>query len=350
MLDREIITTHFVERFKAGTTFASISQARQETDRAFDTKIVPGTPEAKIVDESIELSLVKVARDIAETTGGLETYDQLLNLYERQPILGVRSSTSIRQQAYSTAIPIAYLASVLAGINYQTTVFEPSAGNGSLLIAANPANVSANELNAERASQLRTQGFMVTEHDAVTYLPDRLHDVVIANPPFGRVRGRRFDLPGTSRGTSQIDQAISFQALKAMKANGRAVLILGGKPETDIAQRADAYNALETRRFFYLLYQKYGVEDHFTIAGDLYRKQGASWPIDLIVIKGAGQSRRSLPAVTPPRIYTSFDELRDKLKDNLRGQLNEVTQLQELPDLRQSMATNIGGLDRKSVV
>ena len=342
MLDRETITTHFVERFTAGATFASISQARQETDRVFDTKIVPGTPEAKAVDEAIELSLVKVARAIAATTtGGLETYDQLLNLYERQPILGVRSSTSIRQQAYSTALPIAYLASALAGINRQTTVFEPTAGNGSLLIAADPANVTVNELNVERANQLRTQGFTVTEHDAVTYLPDLLHDVVIANPPFGRVRGRRFELPGTTRGTSQIDQAIAFQSLKAMKSDGRAVLILGGKPETEVAQRADAYNALETRRFFYLLYQKYDVEDHFTVSGDLYRKQGASWPIDLIVIGGEGKSLRLLPAVVPPRIYTSFDELKDKL----RGRSNEITQLQKLSDLQQSVAT---GRDRPS--
>ena len=168
MIDREIITTYFVERFQSGATFASISQARQETAQIFDTKVVPGTPEAKVVDEAIELSLVKVARTIAETTGGLETYDQLLNLYERQPILGVRSSTSIRQQAYSTALPIAYLASALAGINQQTTVFEPTAGNGSLLIAANPANVSVNELNTQRAAQFRTLGFAGTEHDAVT--------------------------------------------------------------------------------------------------------------------------------------------------------------------------------------
>ena len=338
MLDREIVTNHFVEQFKSGATFASISQARQEVVRAFDKKIAPGTPESKTIDEAIELSLVKVARIIAANTGGLETYNQLLDLYERQPILGVRSSTSIRQQAYSTALPIAYLASALAGINYQTTVFEPTAGNGSLLIAANPANVTANELNAGRASQLRTQGFRVTELDATTYIPERQHDVVIANPPFGRIRGKRFDLPGTLRGTSQIDQAISFQSLKAMKANGRAVLILGGKPEKEAAQRADAYNTLETRRFFYLLYREYDVEDHFTIAGELYRKQGASWPIDLIVIGGKGKSQRPLPAVVPPRIYNSFDELRNKLGDRL----NETAQLQELSDLQQSLDADRG--------
>ena len=69
MLNREIVTTHFVEQFEAGASFGSISQARQEINQAFDVRIVPGTPESKIVDEAIELSLVKVARTIASTAG-----------------------------------------------------------------------------------------------------------------------------------------------------------------------------------------------------------------------------------------------------------------------------------------
>ena len=59
-------------------------------------------------------------------------------LLQRQPNLSVRSSTSVLQQAYSTPIPIAYLASALAGIDGKTTVYEPTAGNGALLIGANP--------------------------------------------------------------------------------------------------------------------------------------------------------------------------------------------------------------------
>ena len=111
-------------------------------------------------------------------------------------------------------------------------VYEPTAGHGALLLNANPNNVTVNELNPDRAADLIAQGFTVTQHDASTYLPEQQHDVVIANPPFGRVKDennktRRFAVLGNGRSTTQIDQAIALQSLQSMKDEGRAVLILG---------------------------------------------------------------------------------------------------------------------------
>ena len=77
------------------------------------------------------------------------------------------TSTSVLQQAYSTPVPIAYLTGKLAGIDAETTVYEPTAGNGALLLLANPGKAIANEINPQRAAALRSQGFIVTEHDAV---------------------------------------------------------------------------------------------------------------------------------------------------------------------------------------
>ena len=213
-------------------------------------------------------------------------------------------------------------------------MYEPSAGHGALVLSAIPENCTINELNPDRAKDLRQQGFTVTEQDALAYLPEQLHDVVIANPPFGRTKGdngraKRFKLPGNPRGTSQIDQAIALQALQVMKPDGRAVLILGGKPETDPTERAEAYNTLESRGFFYPLYQQYGVTQHFTISGDLYKKQGAGWPLDVIVIEGKVSSKQPLPGVEPPKIYESFEEL--------RGLLNANPQLYNLSDLHEGL-------------
>ncbi|ACB01017.1 putative helicase (plasmid) [Picosynechococcus sp. PCC 7002] len=209
------------------------------------------------------------------------------------------------------------------------------------MLGAAPENCTVNELNPDRANQLRSQGFTVTEQDATAYLPNQLYDVVIMNPPFGRVKGKRFRLAGEMGTTSQIDQAIALHSLQAMKDDGRAVLILGGKPEITPAERAEAYNSLETRRFFYILQQQYNVIDHFTISGDLYRKQGAGWAIDIIQIAGRGQSERPLPAVESPRIYTSFNQLRGFLDDYL--QHRPIAELQRVPNSRPSVDSLRGG-------
>ncbi|MDB9525200.1 hypothetical protein PN498_04315 [Oscillatoria sp. CS-180] len=237
----------------------------------------PGTALAKVVDESIEAAVVRAGRHIVQSTDGInDTYNRLVGLLQRQPNLSVRSSTSVLQQAYSTPIPIAYLASVLAGIDAATTVYEPTAGNGALLIGANPQQVIANELNEGRLAELATRGFrQLTQADALTYRPTTEVDVVICNPPFGSVKDpklhtRRFPIADTW--TTQIDQVIALNALSVMKPEGRAVLILGGKMGLDTDLRSQRYNTRESRAFYYLLYQHYCVTQHFSLSGDLYRK------------------------------------------------------------------------------
>jgi len=311
------LVDHFTAHFLGGEGFTTITAARQQAALVLGTPINPGTALAKQVDEAVEGAVVRAAQGILQTSATThDTYDRLIDLHDRQPALNVRSSTSVLQQAYSTPIPIAYLASTLAGITPDTTVYEPSAGHGALLLGTDPVQVSVNELNPDRAADLRAQGYRVTEWDTAKYQPERLHDVVIANPPFGAVRDgqgqrKRFRLPDNLRGTTQIDQAISFQALGAMKDGGRAVLILGGKLGVDEALRSERYNSLESRGFFYALYQQYAVTQHISIWGDLYRKQGAGFPIDLIVIEGRGRSKRPLPAADVPVIYKSFAELKE---------------------------------------
>ncbi|MCU0548439.1 MAG: strawberry notch C-terminal domain-containing protein [Leptolyngbya sp. Prado105] len=316
-------TKHFIE----GGNFSTIVAARQQASLILNQPVSPGTALAKLVDESVEAGIVRAARQIVETSATThETFDRLVNLHDRQPVLNVRSSTSKLQQAYSTPIPIAFLASVLAKIDAKTTVYEPTAGHGALIISANPANATVNEINPDRAADLRAQEFTVTEHDAAKYQPNRQHDRIICNPPFGvvKVQGQtqRFQLPNNSKGTIQIDQAIALQALQALKNDGRAVLILGGKLGDDEERRSERYNTLESRNFYATLYEQYNVTEHFSIWGSLYRKQGAGFPIDLIVIEGRGQSQRTLPAADVPVIYKSFSQLKELIADE---------QLRELP-------------------
>lgn len=132
---------YFRDRFLAGEQFATITQARKQAAEILGHEALPGSPEAKLVDESVEAAVVRVARAIIKNSPTThEAYEQLVDLLERQPKLGVRSSTSVLQKAYSTPIPVAYLASTLAGIDAQTTVYEPTAGHGALLITANPSS------------------------------------------------------------------------------------------------------------------------------------------------------------------------------------------------------------------
>jgi hypothetical protein len=300
--------------------FASITEARIFAREATGREFRPGTIEAKQLDEAIEAAVVFNARQIIADGGDpMATYRQLVSLYDRQPNLAVRTSTSVQEQAYSTPAPLAFLAARRAGIDASTTVYEPSAGNGMLLITADPAKVTANELNADRVAQLRAlyPQATVTQGDATeATLPTLPNDRIIANPPFGPVKDEDgdtliFEL-GQGYETREIDHAISMIALRTMKNDGKAALIVGSVAKT-ASNREDAYNAKAKREFYFRLYSEYNVTDHFTVSGDLYKKQGAAWPVDVIVIEGRGKSSLPLPAVKAPRIFDSWDALETAL-------------------------------------
>ncbi|WP_155523798.1 strawberry notch C-terminal domain-containing protein [Nodosilinea nodulosa] len=315
---KEQLIQHFRDRLLAGVSYARITEARREATDVLGQLIIPGDPLTKVVDEAMEAAVVRASGpSIAQCPTTYDAYDRLVDLLEQQPNLTVRSSTSVLQQAYSTPVPIAYLASVLADITPETWVYEPTAGNGALLIGANPEKVMANEINGDRLAELQTRGYrQLTQHDATSYQPQKPVDRIICNPPFGSVKGanhrtQRFPIADTW--TTQVDQAIALKALEAMKDNGRAVLILGGKKGIDPELRSERYNTRESRAFFYVLYNQYAVTDHFSISGDLYRKQGAGFPIDVIVIAGRGPSTRHLPAAQVPDLKTTFAELKETL-------------------------------------
>ncbi|WP_141242182.1 strawberry notch C-terminal domain-containing protein [Leptolyngbya sp. BC1307] len=338
------LTSAYAEHFLLGGRFNRIVEARQFAAEMLGTAVLPGSALAKQVDEAIEAAIVRVAATsihTAQTTH--EAYDTLIDLLQRQPRLGVRSSTSVLQQAYSTPVPIAYLASVLGGITSEKTVYEPTAGNGSLLIGANPRLTIANELNPDRIAELQTRGYsQLTQKDAIAYSPNVKTDVVVCNPPFGTVKneqGRTRRFPMYDTWTSQIDQAIALKALTTMKDHGSAVLILGGKLGKDPAARSDRYNRRETRAFYHLLYRHYNVTQHLSLSGDLYRKQGAGFPIDLIVISGRGQSQRPLPAAELPPFYTSYHSLKEIIPNESiqSSPTNFSRPLSELPGFSESL-------------
>lgn len=319
--DTVALAAHFSEAFLSGKTFGAIIEARREAGSLLGGTVRPATEAAKAVDEAVELGVTLSARRTVAAmrerhAGDTEIYRALVDLYQRQPRLNVRTSTSIAQQAYSTPAPIAFLASRLAGIDSGTRVFEPTAGNGMLLLEASPDRAAVNELNPDRASRLRSQGFEVTERDAVDFRPEDPVDVVIANPPFGRVKDagrqtREFSVNGLT--TKELDHAIVARALESLKQGGRAVLIIGGKQGND-ASRSKKYRAADQVRFWGWLFERYRVLEHFCVDGKLYERQGAGYPIDVIVLENSGTSAgRPFPGAALPRVYTSFNALEEVL-------------------------------------
>jgi hypothetical protein len=115
-----------------------------------------------------------------------------------------------------------------------------------------------------------------------------------------------------------------------MADDGRAVLIVagtGGREKGSEAvtlegARKQGYNTQAQREFNVRLYRDYNVVDRFTVNGDLYAKQGAQWPVDVIVIHGRGKSALPLPGSVLPPMFDTWEALEAKVNADGRSSEN----------------------------
>lgn len=241
----------------------------------------------KQMQERIEVELVRIYDGVAKMDASIDyRFERALKIYGLQPALNARTSNSMELQAYSTPGPLALLGSYMLDLTKPgTTLYEPTAGNAMLTIGADKSLVVANELDPERVKNLRKLEINdVFQKDATTFTPpgekfDRIH----TNPPFGKTDVVNHD--GYALG--KLEHVITAKALEVMKDDGAAVIILGANMKPGhIGQGAE-------RIFFNWLYGHYHVVDNFEIAGELYEKQGAGFPVRVVVVSG----RRAVPEV-----------------------------------------------------
>ena len=332
--DIDALALHIRDRVQAGGAWPSIVHLRKEAEHVLGQPIRPGSLAAKAVEEATEAGAVMAAAALAAEGRPAETvFAELRGIAARLPNLSTRTSSSVRNQAYSTPLPISYVAARLAGVRAGKTVADPTAGHGALLLGAETGQAFVNEIDPARADRLEAMGFTVTREDAADWRPRDPVDRIVANPPFGSLRavsdlggpawkltGGRVYLtpdgiatrvePGTvAPFTTSADQAIAWNTLSRLKPDGRAVLILEAPLSETADARRQAYETREMRGFMHELYNRFNVVDHVTLAGDLYSTQGASWPVDMIIIDGRGRSARPLPAALLPERITTLDHL-----------------------------------------
>lgn len=301
---------HFIQRIREEIRAGNILNKTQLENIAKEYEI----ENQNLAKEYAEVAVVLEARKVInEAKDEKDAYDNLLVLYNNQPNLTHRTSNSIEKQQYSTPAPISYVAGlyVADGVG-NGDVLEPSAGNGLLTIAFDPAQVSVNEIDGIRVANLWNQGYdQISMKDASTEnnLFEQKFEGMITNPPFGSIDMVRVD----GFKIKKLEHLMAINGLKQLKDGGRAAIIIGGHNEYD------NHGRLKTdREFFNWLYHFYNVDAVLNINGELYRKQGTQYPIRLILVNGKKSNPEGYAPLYNPEIeikINSFEELYNKMKE-----------------------------------
>lgn len=270
------------------------------------------------VKEYTELAIVLKARSIALSDLPLQAkYESIVDLYRSQVNISHRTSQSILLQQYSTPAPISFVAGVFVNADQNVSVFEPSAGNGLLTIAANPSRVVVNEIDNLRRSNLQDQGYkQVISQDATQPFQgfEKKFDAILTNPPFGLLQR---DVKYETLRIEVLDHLMALRALDCMKDNGKAAIIIGGHTRYDKKGRIQKG---KNRFFFNYLFSRYNIVDIIPIDGHkLYSRQGTSFDTRLILVDG----RKSKPQGAAPL----KDEIRDKVVDSFEELFERVMRL-----------------------
>ena len=283
-----------------------------------------------LLQELVEDGLVRAARLVNISWGGAKysrrSFDEICQLYAMQPTIAQRSSNRIKMQQYSTPLPMAWVANHFAVHGKKDgKVLEPTAGNGMLVFSIPPKQVHVNELDETRLANLREQGFAeVTQQDATEpFEGGKQYDVILANPPFGKRDAVEFD----GDKISGLDPQITLNALDAMKDNGRAAIIIGGNFE----YRPNG--AIKDKPAFWShLYNHYNVVGVVDMSGDMYARQGTTFPTRMILINGRrSEEDRKQGTCYPPvqadavRKAETFDDLYEIVNELIEFNLNNKT-------------------------
>lgn len=237
--------------------------------------------------EVLEFALALYLRAQALPLQSTDDLGAFCDLLDRLPTQTVRSEEQIAWQQFSTPVDLAAVAVLLAAIQDDDIVLEPSAGNG-LLIApsSTPAVLQLNEFEARRRDRL-THVFpsaVVTGHDGAT-INSTLSgaprpSVILMNPPFARSIGRGAD----SHAAVRHLQA----ALRHLVPGGRLVAIM---PDW-FGTGADGRRMLETT------FRDASIRTSIRLE-KCYLKHGTSVAVRLFVVD------KVLGAATPATIHRS---------------------------------------------
>ncbi|MEX3556872.1 MAG: strawberry notch C-terminal domain-containing protein [Burkholderia sp.] len=258
------------------------------------------SPELRRVQEAVEASLVRRLAAFADQGAAVdEIYAFAAKLLDGQPSMDARTSSSVMLQQYSSPLPMGVAAQVIVGDMQGRTVLEPTIGNGSLVSMTRASHIAGVDLDARRVASIihgrpdiAVELGDATAMDFTTLNSGARFDAVISNPPFGKLPSAVM-INGLK--TNRLDHLVLMKSLDARKPDGISVFIIGG--DTYVDTRAGKVSG-GSRYLFNWLADHYHV-DAVEIPGRVYAKQGATFPVRMVVVGGRSGDAVQVPDEIP---------------------------------------------------
>ncbi|WP_271769113.1 Eco57I restriction-modification methylase domain-containing protein [Aquimarina algiphila] len=296
-----------------------------------------GAPNLGVLWEAVELSWLLWYKQIYNLPISFEQrLAQMTQFWNTvQPTYAYSDSSKELFKQYSTPCPIGAMVAEYTRMSDATWVFEPSAGNGLLVLGADPEKTHVNEIDKSRRYSLELQRFNTITHlNAAEPFPEELthsFDVMVTNPPFASWDDSKFDKERWTQkyfnnqiGVAQhmrLEHFMAGLALHTLKDTGKAAIIIMGH----VYFGQDGYIE-KYKPFFNWLYRHYRVDDIINMNSyKLYNKQGAVTKTMLILINGRKQTPEGVAPTKSEnpeieQMVNSFPELWERINSHIKAE------------------------------
>ncbi|WDK43521.1 strawberry notch C-terminal domain-containing protein (plasmid) [Xanthomonas campestris pv. campestris] len=254
---------------------------------------VETSPLLRVWQEAVEAALVRTLG--AHGAADVPAFELARRLEEGQPPFKARTTSSIINQQYSTTLPLAVAVQHIAGDQRGKLLLEPTIGNASLVSLIRDATIHSVDIDPARVASVRRDrpDIVVSVGDFLADPPpspatDGKFDTVLCNPPFG---GLARPVMVDRLKVGRLDHLVLVNSLRLRRDDGLAVYIVGGDNALD-SKAGEVRGG--SRYLFNWLADHYQV-DVVEVDGGLYAKQGAGFPVRLVVIGAKGASASPIP-------------------------------------------------------
>ena len=174
------------------------------------------------------------------------------------------------EHSHILPLPIAMIIARYLQMNEATSIFDPTAGTGNLLVGANERVTHVNEISKLKRRSLKFLNFnKITSYDPTSLYPKEMHtsfDIVVCNPSFiksTKTKNEKLDIIEQYLDNAyfmaddfQVRELIIALALKNMKDDGKAVIVLNSHIAFDEKGRIK-----HKRELFNWFYKHYTIRD-----------------------------------------------------------------------------------------
>lgn len=291
---KPIVPKFDVDLFVAGVALIYHTHKKPTLEQIQSLQKLSNIPDQQTLQEAIEVSTIDFFRRRYNNDKDKFWLDRMEHFWKHLHF--DRNFIDDKQRfehSHILSLPINAMIARYLQMDTTTSIFNPTAGSGNLLVGVSDCVIHVNEISKLKRKSLKFLNFnKITNYAPTSVYPKEMHksfDVVVCNPPFmksTKTKNEKLDIIEEYLDNAyfmandfQVRELISALALLTMKDDGKAVIVLNSHIVFDKQGRIKY-----KRDFFNWIYKHYTIRDIINLDTSIITKDSTKKQKKMLIL------------------------------------------------------------------